>query len=154
MQSLNDQDEKSAVGTAVSCSGIEAFLAKHKIKPTRQRVAIATHMFEKEQHLSADTILERVNNDAGTTSVSKATVYNTLKLFVKQGILKEVALDPQRILFDTNVSDHHHVLNLDNGDIRDIEPVKINLQDIEGINQNLNVSGVDLIIRVRDSEPD
>jgi len=85
-------------------------------------VAIATHMFEREQHLSADAILERVNEDSTTTNVSKATVYNTLKLFVKEGILKMVALDPQRILFDTNINQHHHVLNLDNGQIRDIQP--------------------------------
>jgi len=57
-------------------------------------------MYERDQHLSADAILERVNLDASTTNVSKATVYNTLKLFVREGILREVAIDPQRILFD------------------------------------------------------
>ena len=128
------------------------FLSKHGIKPTRQRVAIATHMFEKEQHLSADVILERVNNDASTTNVSKATVYNTLKLFVKEGILKEVALDPQRILYDTNTHDHHHVLNIDNGEIRDIQPVSINLSDVEGLQHEQDISGVDLIIKVRSTE--
>jgi len=106
-------------------------------------------MFEREQHLSADAILERVNEDSTTTNVSKATVYNTLKLFVKEGILKMVALDPQRILFDTNINQHHHVLNLDNGQIRDIQPVTINLSQIEGLPKDENVSDVDLIIKVR-----
>ncbi len=133
---------------AADHNSIGEFLSEHGIKPTRQRVAIATHMFEKEQHLSADVILERVNNDATTATVSKATVYNTLKLFVKEGILKEVAFDPQRIIFDTNTHQHHHILNVETGEIRDITPLSIDVSDVDGINSNENVAGIDLIIKV------
>ncbi len=147
---INNAGTKNQSAKIVSdFAGIDELLSKHGIKPTRQRVAIATHMFEKEQHLSADVILERVNNDTSTTNVSKATVYNTLKLFVKEGILKEVALDPQKILFDTNTHHHHHVLNVDSGEIRDIQPVNINLSDVEGIHHGQDVSGVDLVIKVQ-----
>ncbi len=152
MQSTDAKTGKQPAKIAGGFNCINDFLSEHGIKPTRQRVAIATHIFETEQHLSADTILERVNDDATTTNVSKATVYNTLKLFVREGILKEVALDPQRILFDTNTHHHHHVLNLDNGDIRDIQPVSINLSEIEGLQQHHNISDVDLIIKVRDNK--
>lgn len=149
MQSNNAGPKNQSAKIASNFNGIDELLATHGIKPTRQRVAIATHMFEKEQHLSADVILERVNSDTSTTNVSKATVYNTLKLFVKEGILKEVALDPQKILFDTNTHHHHHVLNIDSGEIRDIQPVNINLSDVEGIQHGQDVSGVDLIIKVQ-----
>ena len=128
--------------------GIGDFLSEHGIKPTRQRVAIATHMFEKKQHLSADVILERVNSDVTTAKVSKATVYNTLKLFVKEGILKEVALDPQRIIFDTNTHQHHHILNVETGEIRDITSLNIDVSSIDEIDSNENVTGVDLVIKV------
>ena len=133
---------------AADHNSIGDFLFAHGIKPTRQRVAIATQMFEREQHLSADVILERVNNDASTATVSKATVYNTLKLFVKEGILKEVALDPQRIIFDTNTHQHHHILNVETGEIRDITPLRIDVSNVDGINSNENVAGIDLIIKV------
>jgi len=133
---------------AAEHKSIGDFLSQHGIKPTRQRLAIATKMFEKEQHLSADVILERVNQDISTANVSKATVYNTLKLFVKQGILNEVALDPQRILFDTNTSRHHHVLNVGSGEIRDIAPLEIDLTEVKGINDDEKITGVDLIIKV------
>ena len=133
---------------AADHNSISDFLFAHGIKPTRQRVAIATQMFEREQHLSADVILERVNNDASTATVSKATVYNTLKLFVKEGILKEVALDPQRIIFDTNTHQHHHILNVETGEIRDITPLRIDVSNVDGINSNENVAGIDLIIKV------
>ena len=133
---------------AADHNSISEFLSEHRIKPTRQRVAIATQMFEKEQHLSADVILERVNNDVSTATVSKATVYNTLKLFVKEGILKEVALDPQRIIFDTNTHQHHHIHNVGTGEIRDITPLSIDVSNVDGINSNENVAGIDLIIKV------
>ena len=130
-------------------STIGEFLNSHGIKPTRQRVAIATHMFERKQHLSADAILERVNRDTSTTNVSKATVYNTLKLFVQEGILREVAIDPQRILFDTNIHGHHHVLNVESGEIRDIEPVDIDTSKITGLKNHEHIESIDLIIKVR-----
>lgn len=134
---------------AADYESIGDFLSKNGIKPTRQRVAIATHMYEREQHLSADIILERVNKDLTTTNVSKATVYNTLKLFVKEGILREVALDPQRVLFDTNIHQHHHIMNVDSGEIRDITPVGIDLTDIDGMQFDESISSVDLIIKVK-----
>ena len=151
MISMHDTDvvpQTAPAKIAADHNSIGEFLSEYGIKPTRQRVAIATHMFEKEQHLSADVILERVNKDATTSTVSKATVYNTLKLFVKEGILKEVALDPQRIIFDTNTHKHHHVLNVETGEIRDITPLCIDVSDVDGINSNENVAGIDLIIKV------
>lgn len=131
---------------------IGEFLSSHGIKPTRQRVAIAMHMFERKQHLSADAILERVNQDTTTTNVSKATVYNTLKLFVQEGILREVAIDPQRILFDTNIHGHHHVLNVESGEIRDIELVDIDTSKITGLKNHENIESIDLIIKVRNKD--
>lgn len=135
-------------------TSISDFLADHGIKPTRQRVAIATHMFEQDQHLSADVILDRVNKDPSTTNVSKATVYNTLKLFVRAGILREVAIDPQRILFDTNTHNHHHVLNVETGEIRDIQPLDIDLSHFSELDNCESIHGVDLVVKVRSKNAD
>ena len=146
-----DTDATSQIITAKTTpnhNNISDMLSVHRIRSTRQRVAIATQMFEKEQHLSADVILEWVNNDLTTATVSKATVYNTLKLFVERGILKEVAIDPQRTIFDTNTHQHHHVFNVDTGELRDIAPLSIDVSNIDGINSNENVAEIDLIVKV------
>ena len=146
-----DTDATSQIITAKTTpdhNNISDMLSVHGIRSTRQRVAIATQMFEKEQHLSADVILEWVNNDLTTATVSKATVYNTLKLFVERGILKEVAIDPQRTIFDTNTHQHHHVFNVDTGELRDIAPLSIDVSNIDGINSNENVAEIDLIVKV------
>ena len=148
MHEIETNSQIAPAKIAAEYNSIGDFLSEYGIKPTRQRVAIATQMFEKEQHLSADVLLELVNSDVTTATVSKATVYNTLKLFVKEGILKEVALDPQRIIFDTNTHQHHHILNVDTGEIRDITPLRIDVSNVDGINSNENVAGIDLIIKV------
>lgn len=125
---------------------VKEFLLSHNINPTRQRLAIAESMFRTQQHLSAENILEQVNFNG--VQVSKATVYNTLRLFVKKGMLREVVIDPLRTLFDSNVSEHHHILNVQTGEIRDIDPIEINLPNVPGLNSNEKIEGLDLVLRV------
>lgn len=139
-----DKKDPKVIGKSMS---IEDFLFTNDITPTRQRVAIASYMFERTQHLSAEAVLSKVN--VGDISVSKATVYNTLKLFVEKGILKEVVIDPQRILFDTNTSIHHHVMNVETGEIRDIEPIKISLEDNPVLQKDEQLETIDLVLKVK-----
>jgi len=138
--------EESELIPDLSSGNIKTFLLGHNITPTRQRVAIAAHMFSKQQHLSADDILGQVNFK--DIQVSKATVYNTLRLFVSHGLLREVVIDPQRTLFDTNITDHHHILNTETGEIRDIQPVDIDFLRIPGLTSEEHIEGVDLVLRV------
>lgn len=152
MHGIEDQNPSQSAGTVIDKGDLSAFLLGNGIKPTRQRVAIATHIFDKHQHIAADTILARVNKDPETTNVSKATVYNTLKLFVSEGILNEVAINPERILFDTNTDRHDHILNTDTGEIRDIKPVDIDLTQITGLVGDESVKETDLIVKVSNNK--
>jgi len=154
LKPIHEKYQRGIPAKVAKHKNIGAFLSANCIKPTRQRMAIATHIFEREQHLSADVILERVNQDAATTNVSKATVYNTLKLFVSEGILREVAIDPQRIIFDTNTRGHHHVLNIETGEIRDIDSLEIDTAKINGLDLNENIDSIDLVIKVRSNQID
>ena len=70
-------------------------LRDYDILPTQQRLQIAQLLLVRDQHLSADQVLELVN--ATGSRVSKATVYNTLGLFAHKGILREVNVDPSRV---------------------------------------------------------
>lgn len=61
-------------------SDITDRLRAHGIAPTHQRVEIANVQFSRGEHFSAEQILEAVNVRHSETS--KATIYNTLKLFL------------------------------------------------------------------------
>ena len=63
----------------MSRSDILSLLKSHGVLPTPQRMVVAELLLDRPQHLSADQIIDRLR-DAGSR-VSKATVYNTLKLF-------------------------------------------------------------------------
>ncbi|MHA1165245.1 MAG: Fur family transcriptional regulator, partial [Alphaproteobacteria bacterium] len=63
-----------------------------RLRPTRQRVALAELLFAKgDRHLTAERLHEEaVSNDV---PVSLATVYNTLHQFTEAGLLREVAVE-------------------------------------------------------------
>ena len=70
-------------------------LSSLNIKPTSQRVDIANIIFCKDQHLSAEKIIATLNKNG--SSISKATVYNTLNLFTEKGLVRRVIIDSSRI---------------------------------------------------------
>jgi Fur family iron response transcriptional regulator len=122
-------------------------LQDHEILPTQQRVRIARVLLARDQHLSADEVLELVN--VSGDRVSKATVYNTLGLFAYKGILREVNVDPSRVFYDTNNSRHHHFYNIDTGELSDIDPCKIPVDQLPEAPEGSVIDGVEVIIRVR-----
>jgi Fur family iron response transcriptional regulator len=122
-------------------------LREYDIMPTQQRMQIAQVLFTRDQHLSADQVLEMVN--AAGNRVSKATVYNTLGLFARKGIVREVIVNAARVFYDTNNSAHHHFYNIDTGELLDIAPEQIPVEQLPEAPQGTAVDGVDVVIRVR-----
>ena len=62
---------------------IHGYLLSHKIKPSMQRIAIMDYLFEHKVHPTVDKIFNDLYPQIPT--LSKTTVYNTLKLFAYQG---------------------------------------------------------------------
>jgi len=129
---------------------VNELLAQHHIAPTQQRRQIAQILFSRPQHLSADQVLERVNQHG--TVVSKATVYNTLGLFARKGLVREVIVDPSKVFYDSNTSAHHHFYNVDTGQLQDIESQELSLQGLPVLPEGVELDGVDIIVRVRTRE--
>ena len=99
---------------------IASQLRKVGITPTQQRVQIAEILFARPQHMSADQVLALVNRDGPTAS--KATIYNTLGLFARKGLVREVIVDPSKVFYDSNTTVHHHFFNVDTGELTVIPP--------------------------------
>ena len=116
------------------------------IYPTPQRVKIAEVMLDKFQHLSADNVLQAVNVDGAV--VSKATVYNTLGLFAKKGLVREVIVDPSKVFYDSNTSEHHHFYNIDTGELSDIGSGELVIDQLPALPEATKLDGVDVIVRL------
>lgn len=95
------------------------------IKPTPQRLAVARYVLGNREHPYADQVLENVRKSCPT--MSRATVYNTLNLFVKKGLLKTQLLKEGTVVFDGLAETHHHFIDEETGKIYDIpwEAVKV-----------------------------
>lgn len=93
-------------------------LEEHGIQPSPQRVAVADSVLSPDEHPSADHIWTRVRESFPL--ISRATVYNTLNLLVEKGLLRELHLVRDSVLFDSNMDRHHHFIDEDTGRIYDL----------------------------------
>ncbi len=123
---------------------------QHGILPTSQRLHIAAVLLATHQHLSADQVLERVNQ--GGRKVSKATVYNTLNLFAEKGLVLEVMVDSSKVFYDSNTTPHHHFYNQDTGDLTDIPASAVEFARLPDLPEATRSDGIDVIIRVRNED--
>jgi Fur family transcriptional regulator, iron response regulator len=126
---------------------IAGMLRDHGILPTQQRLMIARVLFERLRHYSADQVMSSVN--IGRDRVSKATIYNTLGLFARNGLVREIIVDPTRVFYDPNTTNHHHFYNVDSGELIDIDTADLQITSLPDLPEGTVAEGVDVIIRVR-----
>lgn len=117
------------------------------IPPTLPRVAIARVLLSAPVHMTADQVYAQVHETA--SSVSRATVYNTLGLFCEKKLLRELLVDPQRVVYDSNTSPHFHLYNADTGMVTDIDAAQLQIIGAPTLPPGLALEEVDVIIRVR-----
>lgn len=94
------------------------------VRMTPQRYAILEYLLETDMHPTADEIFRSLSPQYPSLSV--ATVYNNLKLFVEAGLVRELTYGDSSSRFDADLSDHYHAICTKCGKIVDFEhpPVK------------------------------
>ena len=122
-------------------------LRSHDINPTHQRIEIAHALFSRQEHLSADQVMAIVNTRHSETS--KATVYNTLKLFLEKRLIREVIVDPSKVFYDPNTTPHHHLYEIESGKLSDISAEHVEIRGLPSLPDDMITEGIDLIVRVR-----
>ena len=117
---------------------IEELLLRHGIKPTPQRAVIASYLVNTMSHPTAEDVFLQVA-DKLPVPLSRATVYNTLNVFVSQGLIKEVFTEPGKARYDANVSEHHHFVDIASGEVHDVDlkalknlPVELSKEFLDG----------------------
>ncbi len=123
-------------------------LKAHGINPTQPRVAIGSILLAPRQHLSALQLLDLVNQDSEV--VSKATIYNTVALFVRKRLVHEVILNPANVFYDSNTTYHHHFYNVSTGVVTDIPEEQIIISQLPELPYGTVTESVDVTIRLRD----
>jgi Fur family transcriptional regulator, iron response regulator len=126
---------------------IAELLRSHDIAPTHQRIEIARVLSDRGEHLSADQVLKRVN--ARHAEASKATVYNTLRLFVEKKLIRELVVDPDKTVYDPNTAPHHHLYDVVTGRLTDVPAEGVSVTGLPPLPPGTVAEGVDIIVRTR-----
>ena len=117
------------------------------ISPTSRRVQIADLVYQRQQHVMAEEVYEQLNS--GSRYVSRATVYNTLKVLVDHGLLQQVTVETSRVFYDSNTSPHHHFFDIDSGELKDIEAEQFEILGMPEPSPSRSIAGVDVVVRLK-----
>jgi Fur family transcriptional regulator, iron response regulator len=140
-------DSNGAPASDVAAALCQQRLTDCGIRPTAQRVLIASLLLSAPQHLSAEQILANLRSCGAR--VSKATVYNTLNLFASHGLIRLLSVDGTRAWFDSNVDAHYHFHDTSSGALIDVPVPEVEFSRLPPAPPGTEVAGIDLVIRLR-----
>jgi len=121
-------------------------LRKTGIQPSAQRVAVGEYVLATDAHPSAEQVWAEVRTRVPL--ISRATVYNTLNLFVRKGLLRQIQLEEGRIGFDPNLAPHHHFIDEVTGVVLDIPWDALEVKRVEAL-RGLEVREYRVVLRGR-----
>ena len=117
------------------------------ILPTLQRIAVGNVMLSAPVHMTADQVLRAAREQL--PGLSRATVYAMLQLFVRQGLVKALPIEGAATVYDSTVAPHHHLYNVDTGEVVDLSGPAIQVLGLPELGNGLELSEIDVIVRVR-----
>lgn len=111
---------------------VEQILKQKGIKPSHHRMRVLSYMLEKKNHPTADMIFMDLVGEIPT--LSKTTVYNTLNLFLENGVVILISINENEARYDADTTLHGHFKCLSCQQIYDIRlPLfSIDAQTLDG----------------------
>ncbi|MFZ4554392.1 MAG: transcriptional repressor [Betaproteobacteria bacterium] len=137
-------------GPLISPDALTGLLRSIGVNTTSPRLRIAELIMTRREHLSAEQVFTVINQSR--PRISRATVYNTLNLFVDRGLLQTVTSRAGVTLYDPNTEPHLHIHDIDSDTLHDIPLDMLQGFPLERIARGFKVERIDLTLRVRRSE--
>lgn len=125
-----------------------ALLNHCSIRPTRQRLSLASLLFSKgNRHVTAEALLAEAR--AARVQASYATIYNVLKCFADAGLVRCLAVEGHPMIFDTNIGPHHHFFFEDSAEITDLAFDDVTITGLPQPPEGYEIAKVDVVVRLR-----
>lgn len=121
-------------------------LRKNGIQPSAQRVAVGDYVLATDTHPTAEQVWSEVR--ARLPVISRATVYNSLNLLVRKGLLRQIQLAEGKIGFDPNLEPHHHFIDEATGVVIDVAWDALEVRRVEAL-RGLEVREYQVVLRGR-----
>lgn len=97
-------------------------LIDNGLRPSTQRVAIMSYLLSHPTHPTVEDVYQGVVTDIST--LSRTTVYNTLRLFAEHHAAQMITIDEHRVCYDGDVHPHVHFYCKQCGKVYDLMNVK------------------------------
>ena len=118
------------------------------LRPTRQRIAIAERLLDgRARHVSAEQLRDELVDHGQPMAL--ATIYNCLHQFEEAGLVRPVHHAGDAVLYDTNLGDHHHFVDVETGELIDIDPGEITLPELPDLPDGFEAETIELTVRLR-----
>ena len=109
-------------------------LEQHKIRPSMQRIAVMQYLIDHRTHPTVEQIFMGLSPSMPT--LSKTTVYNTLKTLSESGAAQTLTIDDRNTCYDADTTPHAHFLCKCCGKVYDLplnkEKKQIQPHEIDG----------------------
>lgn len=109
---------------------VTKLLLEHEIRPSVIRIMIYEFLKNTKSHPTVDDIYHEIQPLAPT--LSRTTVYNTVKLFSDKGLLKVLPIEGTQIRYDADTNFHGHFLCNNCKKVFDFEINKSNESGLDG----------------------
>ena len=110
------------------------------LKMTDQRRIVFKVINDADDHPSVDTVHQRARTVDGTISIAK--VYRTPNVLDELNLVRRHEFNDKLSRFETNLDQHHHVIDVDGGDVREFQDSRLETL-IESIASELGYELVD-----------
>ncbi len=115
-------------------------LSDKDIHLSHQRMKILQYLADHPSHPTADQIFTDLKKSIPT--LSKTTIYNTLRLFLEAGLIRVLNIDDYETRYDTVLEDHGHFLCSQCGSIYNFS-IDLTHSDIKGL-EGFDISARDV----------
>jgi len=142
----SDLDQETRVDV-LNAADLQQRLNDANIRPTLQRMAVASVLLGGPVHMTAEQVLSAARDRL--PSLSRATVYAVLQVLVRGGLLKELPIDGAATVYDSNTQPHHHLYDIDTGAVADLPMAQLQVLGLPASLGGAQLVDVDVIVRVR-----
>lgn len=122
-----------------------SYLTAHGVKPSVQRLAVMGYLLDHLTHPTADEIYQALIGEIPT--LSKATVYNTLRLLVEKGAVLQLTIDERKTCYDAIIEPHAHFMCRRCGRVFDVELKRKSLIGAAMLPQGFTADSTELYIK-------
>ncbi len=100
-------------------------LIQHGISPSFHRLKVYEFLMNNPIHPTVDMLYSSIITDIPT--LSRTTIYNTLKTFIERGIVQGITIEDNEIRYDADLSIHGHFKCMTCGALIDIPEEQLNI---------------------------